>query len=84
LLARVTNACDVTNNLATALDPNGLNDHWLELRPDDPNILEAKADLLLEHGHGRSDASRALDLLRKAVERYPYHERIRRTCNAPA
>jgi tetratricopeptide (TPR) repeat protein len=48
-----------------------------KLRPDDPNVVEAMADLLLDHGHGRSDALRALELLRPAVERYPYHLGLR-------
>jgi len=50
---------------------------WETLRPEDPNVTEAIADLLLDHGHGRSDALRALKLLRPAVERYPYHSGLR-------
>jgi tetratricopeptide (TPR) repeat protein len=50
---------------------------WQNLRPDDPEVIAAYADLLLEHGHGRSDAQRALELLRPAIERFPYHERLR-------
>jgi predicted Zn-dependent protease len=50
---------------------------WQTLRPDDPNVAEALADLLIEHGHGRSDAARALKLLRATVERYPYHAGLR-------
>src|SRR5215472_10383995 len=46
---------------------------WKKMRPDDPEITEAYADLLLEQGHGRSDAQRALNLLQPAVERFPYH-----------
>ena len=36
--------------------------------PDDPEVIEANVDLLLEHGHGRTDAQRALELLEPAVE----------------
>jgi len=50
---------------------------WLELRPDDPEVIEAAADLLLAHGHGRSDAHRALDLLSSATQRFPFHFGLR-------
>jgi tetratricopeptide (TPR) repeat protein len=59
---------------------------WQRRRPDDPNVLEAAADLLLDRGHGRSDALRALELLREAVDRFPYHSGLRfslaRACRA--
>jgi tetratricopeptide (TPR) repeat protein len=51
--------------------------NWQKLRPSDPNVVESMADLLLDFGHGRSDALRALELLRPAVERYPYHSGLR-------
>ncbi|HEX5283886.1 MAG TPA: tetratricopeptide repeat protein [Bryocella sp.] len=51
--------------------------NWQKLRPDDPNVAEALADLLLDFGHGRSDAIRALELLRPTSERYPYHSGLR-------
>lgn len=50
---------------------------WAALRADDPEVLEARADLLLEHGHGRTDAQRALEILEPAVERHPYHIGLR-------
>jgi len=50
---------------------------WQKLRPDDPEVTEAYADLLLQYGHGRSDAQRALALLRPAIERFPYDEGLR-------
>lgn len=50
---------------------------WNQLRPDDPEVTEASADLLLEHGHGRTDAQRALEMLQPAVERFPYHLGLR-------
>jgi tetratricopeptide (TPR) repeat protein len=50
---------------------------WRTLRPDDPNVIEAAADLLLHHGHGRSDTARALVVLRVGVERFPYHSGLR-------
>src|SRR5205807_6982767 len=40
-------------------------------------VLEARVDLLLEHGHGRTDAERALEILQPAVERHPYHIGLR-------
>jgi predicted Zn-dependent protease len=48
-------------------------ENWKIARPEDPDILEAAADLLIEHGHGRSDAVRAIAMLEPAVLRYPYH-----------
>lgn len=50
---------------------------WKKMRPDDPDVTEAYADLLLEQGHGRTDAQRALSLLQPAVERFPYHLGLR-------
>jgi len=50
---------------------------WKKSRPDDPEVTEAYADLLLEQGHGRTDAQRALELLEPAVERFPYHPGLR-------
>jgi tetratricopeptide (TPR) repeat protein len=51
--------------------------NWQKHRPDDPNVAEVMADLLLDFGHGRSDAKRALQLLLPAVERYPYDSGLR-------
>jgi tetratricopeptide (TPR) repeat protein len=39
-------------------------------RPDDPCVLEAAVDRLLEHGRGRSDAQRALALDTPAADRF--------------
>ena len=50
---------------------------WMSRRPNDPNVVEAMADLLLDHGHGRSDARRALEMLQPAVARFPYHSGLR-------
>jgi tetratricopeptide (TPR) repeat protein len=50
---------------------------WKKLRPDDPEVTEACADLLLEQGHGRSDAQRALEMVQPAAERFPYHLGLR-------
>lgn len=50
---------------------------WLQRRPDDPGVTEAAADLLLSHGHGRSDAQKALKLLLPAVKRFPFHFGLR-------
>jgi tetratricopeptide (TPR) repeat protein len=50
---------------------------WMSTRPDDPELIEAVADLLLVHGHGRTDAERALAMLQPAVERFPFHLGLR-------
>jgi tetratricopeptide (TPR) repeat protein len=50
---------------------------WQQARPEDPDVIEAAADLLLLHGHGRSDAARAMVMLKPAVERFPYHLGLR-------
>lgn len=50
---------------------------WMDAHPGDPDVIEAAADLLIDRGHGRSDASRAIALLKPAVERYPYHSGLR-------
>ena len=50
---------------------------WRSDRPDDPDLLEAAAVLLIDHGHGRSDAARAIEMLEPAVRRYPYHAGLR-------
>jgi len=46
---------------------------WREQLPEDPELLEAHADLLLFYGQGRSDATRVVELLEPAVTRYPNH-----------
>ncbi|HEX6880125.1 MAG TPA: tetratricopeptide repeat protein, partial [Terriglobales bacterium] len=51
--------------------------NWMQQRPNDPNVVEAAADLLIDHGQGRSDAGRALALLKPAVERFPFHAGLR-------
>jgi len=50
---------------------------WMAAHPGDPDVMEAAADLLIDRGHGRSDASRAIAMLKPAVERYPYHPGLR-------
>jgi len=50
---------------------------WNQLRPDDPEIVGSFADLLLEHGQGRTDAERAYSMLCPAVEHFPYHLGLR-------
>ncbi len=52
-------------------------ERWRSARPDDPDALEAAADLLIEHGHGLADVRRALGMLTTAVERFPYHPGLR-------
>ncbi len=50
---------------------------WHKLKPEDPGIIEAHADLLLIHGHGRTDFERALEMLEPAVKRFPYDSNLR-------
>jgi tetratricopeptide (TPR) repeat protein len=50
---------------------------WKKLRPDDPEVLEASVDLLLDYGQGRTDAERALEMLQPACEHFPYHVGLR-------
>ena len=50
---------------------------WREKRPDDPEIIEAYTDLLLDHGHGRTAAQRALEMLQSAVNRFPFQLGLR-------
>lgn len=50
---------------------------WAAARPGDPDVIEAAVDLLIDRGHGRSDAVRAIAILKDAVERYPYHSGLR-------
>ncbi len=52
---------------------------WEQQTPDDPEIIEARADLWLHYGKGRSDARRAVALLEPAVERYPNHPDLRQS-----
>jgi len=50
---------------------------WLESRKNDPEVMEGYVDLLLDHGHGRSDYQRALDLLLPALQRFPFQVGLR-------
>ncbi len=50
---------------------------WNQLRPDDPEIAESFAALLLDHGEGRTDAERAYALLLSAVDHFPFHLGLR-------
>ena len=50
---------------------------WRAAVPDHPELVEALADLWLEHGQGRTDAQRAAELLEPAVRRYPNHFALR-------
>lgn len=50
---------------------------WRESRAEDPEITKALADLLLEQGHGRTDAERAYVLVRESVSHFPYNLGLR-------
>lgn len=46
-------------------------DKWQARSPRDPEIAKAKANLLLDYGQGKSDAEKAVALLKKATKRFP-------------
>ncbi len=48
-----------------------------DVRPDDPDVIQASADLLVQMGQGRSDALRALELLEPTMAHFPYHLGLR-------
>jgi cellulose synthase operon protein C len=76
----LSNSLDMMRRLTDIFGPRGTESiiqKWQKHHPDDPNVAEAMADLLLDFGHGRSDAKRALELLLPAVERYPYDSGLR-------
>jgi predicted Zn-dependent protease len=50
---------------------------WSQARPDDPELAEAHAQLLLRRGHGHTDYQRALELLSTALQRFPYQAGLR-------
>ena len=50
---------------------------WEPHGGDDPEVIEAKVDLLLEFGRGRSDARRAVEILQPAIRRFPNHFDLR-------
>ncbi|MBN1418649.1 MAG: tetratricopeptide repeat protein [Planctomycetes bacterium] len=52
-------------------------ERWRARAPDDPEVIEAQVDLLLEHGEGTSDAARAAEILEPAVRRFPNHADLR-------
>ncbi len=52
-------------------------ERWRAKRWDDPEIIEAKADLLLYYGQGRSDAKIAAELLEEELKRFPNHFDLR-------
>ena len=76
----LTTACDVIMWVAQRFGVNIAEEavsKWRETRRDDPEVIEASVDLLLRYGHGRSDAERALEILKPAVEHFPYHAGLR-------
>jgi len=50
---------------------------WGALRVDDPEVVEAHADLLLNHGHGRTDYEKALQLIVVGLQRFPFQVGLR-------
>ena len=48
-------------------------DRWQERAPNDPELVCARARLLLRFGQGRTDAERAVLLLEPALDRFPSH-----------
>ncbi|MFA6009501.1 MAG: tetratricopeptide repeat protein [Desulfobacteraceae bacterium] len=60
-----------------AMKANEIILRWTEKKPDDPEIIEARVDLLLNYGQGRSDAQKAVNILEPALERFPNHYDLR-------
>lgn len=52
-------------------------ERWARSSPDDPRIVEARADLQLDYGLGASAAERVRPELEAAVEAYPLHAGLR-------
>jgi predicted Zn-dependent protease len=50
---------------------------WGNVRPDDPEVVKAHVDLLLNHGHGRTDCERALQLVLGGLQRFPFQIALR-------
>lgn len=50
---------------------------WKEHRPEDPDVIQAAADLLLRYGLGVTDATRAEAMLQPAVAQFPHHLGLR-------
>ena len=50
---------------------------WMVQRPGDPELIEAHADVLLEHGRGRTDAAQAAAELEEALRHHPQHFDLR-------
>ena len=76
----LTMARELTARLAERMGVDKVEEvvaEWRASRPDDPEVLEAAVDLMLDHGRGRSDAVRALALLEPVLERFPYHLGLR-------
>lgn len=48
-------------------------DRWLRRYPDDPEIIKAKTNLLLDYGQGKSDAEKAVAILAATTPRFPNH-----------
>jgi tetratricopeptide (TPR) repeat protein len=48
-----------------------------DVRPDDPDVIQASADLLVQMGQGRPDALRALEMLEPTTAHFPYHLGLR-------
>ncbi|GAB6096688.1 hypothetical protein JCM14469_29410 [Desulfatiferula olefinivorans] len=48
-------------------------ERWSVRKPDDPVLIEAMVDLLLNYGKGRSDAGTAVAILEGALARFPNH-----------
>jgi len=65
------------NDLFGPLKTEQIIAEWRKSRPDDSGLIEAAADLLLDFGNGRADAKRAVDLLSKTIEQYPYNSGLR-------
>lgn len=54
-------------------EANRVVDRWLTQYPGDPELIKAKANLLLNHGQGKTDAEKAAAILEAETARFPNH-----------
>lgn len=62
---------EIAAKFFSSISAHRLVDKWQAAAPHDPEIAKAKAHLLLEYGQGKSDAEKAVALLKTAIKRYP-------------
>ncbi|MCH2208619.1 MAG: C39 family peptidase [Lentisphaerales bacterium] len=46
---------------------------WSQIRQNDPELIDAYANLLIDHGKGQKDAEKAVEFLKNGIENFPWH-----------